>query len=93
MDVTRHDVAKLHHGLRETPYQANRLLAVLSKMFNLAGRWGLRPDDSNPAGGSKSSPSGSASACCSEAELGRLGDALTAHDGSPYVAGAIKLLG
>jgi hypothetical protein len=40
MDVTRHEVAKLHRGLRETPYQANRLLAVLSKMFNLAERWG-----------------------------------------------------
>jgi len=30
------------------PYQANRTLGVLSKMFNLAEIWGLRPDGSNP---------------------------------------------
>ena len=34
--------------MRETPYQANRTLGVLSKMFNLAELWGLRPDGSNP---------------------------------------------
>src|SRR6266581_1325756 len=35
-DVTRADVTKLHHANRAAPYQANRVLAVLSKMFNLA---------------------------------------------------------
>src|SRR5207302_6219408 len=47
-DVGRADVTKLHHVNRAAPYQANRALAVLSKMFNLAERWGLRPDGSNP---------------------------------------------
>lgn len=47
-DIERKDIAELHHGLRETPYQANRTLGVLSKMFNLAEVWGLRPDHSNP---------------------------------------------
>ena len=47
-DVTRADVAKLHHALSATPYEANRTLAALSKMFNLAEAWGLRPDGSNP---------------------------------------------
>jgi hypothetical protein len=47
-EVTRAEVAKLHHSQRAAPYQANRVLAVLSKMFNLAERWGLRPDGSNP---------------------------------------------
>lgn len=47
-DVKRSDVAKLHHDLRETPYQANRVVAALSKIFNLAEVWGLRPDGSNP---------------------------------------------
>ena len=27
---------------------ANRCLALLSKMFNLAERWGVRPDNTNP---------------------------------------------
>lgn len=46
--VARPDVAELHHALRIKPYQANRVLGVLSKMFNLAEIWGLRPDGSNP---------------------------------------------
>jgi integrase len=47
-DIERQDIAELHHGLNHIPYQANRTLGVLSKMFNLAEVWGLRPDGSNP---------------------------------------------
>ena len=47
-EIQRSDIAELHHSLRRTPYQANRTLGVLSKMFNLAEMWGLRPDGSNP---------------------------------------------
>ena len=47
-DIKRSDIAELHHALRETPYQANRTLGVLSKMFSLAEVWGWRPDGSNP---------------------------------------------
>lgn len=47
-DVTRADVAKLHTSLAKHPYQANRVLAVLSKLFNTAEAWGERPDGSNP---------------------------------------------
>jgi integrase len=48
-DVTRADLARLHHTLRATPSHANRALALCSKMFNLAEAWGLRPDGTNPA--------------------------------------------
>jgi integrase len=48
VDVTRADIAKLHHEMRDIPYQANRTLSVLSKMFNLAEVWGLRIDGTNP---------------------------------------------
>lgn len=47
-DVTRMDISDLHHTMKETPYQANRVLSVLSKLFNTAEIWGLRPDGSNP---------------------------------------------
>lgn len=47
-DITRPDVAELHHKYRDRPYQANRTLGVISKMFNLAELWGLRADGSNP---------------------------------------------
>ena len=47
-DVTRADVSRFHHEFRDTPYQSNRNLQIVSKMFNLAELWGLRPDGSNP---------------------------------------------
>ncbi len=47
-DIQRSDIAELHHAMRAAPYQANRTLSVLSKMFNLAELWGVRPDGSNP---------------------------------------------
>ena len=46
--VARKDITKLHHAMRDKPYQANRTLAVLSKMFTLAEVWGWRADGSNP---------------------------------------------
>ena len=47
-DVTRDDVVRLHTKIQDRPVQANRVLALLSKCFNLAEVWGLRPDASNP---------------------------------------------
>ncbi|MBU2606174.1 MAG: integrase arm-type DNA-binding domain-containing protein [Alphaproteobacteria bacterium] len=48
-DVTRADLAALHQSLNRTPYQANRVLATLSKMFTLAELWGIREEGKNPA--------------------------------------------
>ena len=48
-DIRRSDIAALHHGMRETPYQANRTLGALSKMFNLAELWGSGRADRTPA--------------------------------------------
>jgi integrase len=47
--VTRRDIETIHVALKEKPYQANRVLALLSKMFSLAVEWGWRPD--NPVKG------------------------------------------
>jgi len=47
--VTRRDIETLHHGMKKTPYRANRVLALLSKMFTLAMEWGWRGD--NPVKG------------------------------------------
>ena len=47
-DLSRADVGRFHHKHGDIPYQANRNLAALSKMMNLAELWGLRPDGSNP---------------------------------------------
>jgi integrase len=44
--VTRRDIEALHKSLQNKPYQANRALALLSKMFSLAISWDWR--ESNP---------------------------------------------
>lgn len=50
-EITFSDIDDLHHCITRDggPYAANRALAVLSKMFNLAIRWQWRTD--NPARG------------------------------------------
>ncbi len=42
------DVAGLHRAMQTTPVEANRTLAVTSKMLNLAERYGERAIGSNP---------------------------------------------
>ena len=51
--IKRHDVAELHNRIgANTPYEANRLLEVLRKMFNLAPGWGFVEETAaNPARG------------------------------------------
>jgi hypothetical protein len=82
-DVTRQDMARLHHGLRGTPDHANRLLAVLSKMFSLAEAWGERPDGSNPCRHVEKFPERKRERFLSPEELSRLGVALGTYPGSP----------
>src|SRR3981189_3446804 len=91
-DIIRADLTKLHHANRATPYQSNRLLAVLSKMFNLAEQWGWRPDGSNPCRHIERFTEHKRERMLSPAELGRLGDALGDYGASPYPVAAIKLL-
>ncbi|MEQ9811645.1 MAG: tyrosine-type recombinase/integrase [Azospirillaceae bacterium] len=74
--ITRADVAKFHHDLRHIPYQANRCLEVISKMFSLAELWGLRPDSSNPRKHIKKYPEEKRERFLSAAELRRVGEVL-----------------
>ena len=46
--VDRAQVTALHYRLRDTPYQANKVVTVLSKMFSLAEARGLVPPGTNP---------------------------------------------
>ena len=52
-DVKRADVSRLHHRIGDrAPYEANRVLALVSSIFRKAVEWGLLPDDArNPAAG------------------------------------------
>ena len=94
--IDRADVVRLHHQLREAPYQANRCIALLSKMFNLAERWGLRPDGSNPCHHVEKYKERARERYLSGEELARLGSVLVEaeQDNSelPQVILAIRLL-
>ena len=74
--ITRADVAKFHHDLRHIPYQANRCLEVVSKMFSLSEMWGLRPDGSNPRKHIRKYPEEKRERFLSAAELRRIGEVL-----------------
>jgi integrase len=47
--VTRTQIARLHGSLKKTPFQANRVLAVIGSMYAFAGRAGVVPEGVNPA--------------------------------------------
>ena len=47
--LTRLQVGRLHSSLAETPFQANRVLAVIGSMYAFAGREGIAPEGLNPA--------------------------------------------
>ncbi len=94
--ITRADIAALHHKLRETPYAANRCLALLSKIFNLAERWSLIPDGANPCKHVERFPERRRERFLSPAELSALGSTLQALRASeledPNVILAVRLL-
>ena len=94
-DITRTHVARLHHDMRAKPYLANRCLALLSKMFNLAEKWGLRPDGTNPTRHVEKYREKKIERFLSEAELARLGAVLAKAERSeehPSVVAAVRLL-
>ena len=97
-DVTRNDVAALHKKLADKPYQANRALALLSKMFGLAELWGYRSDGSNPCRHVKRYAETKRKRFLSTEELAALGDALRrAEQGelgaiTPSAIAALRLL-
>ena len=46
--VTHAHVAALHYRLRDIPYRANQVVAILNRMFGLAEVWGLRREGAHP---------------------------------------------
>jgi len=62
--------------MRYIPYDANRCMEIISKMFSLAEMWGLRPDGSNPRKHIKKYPEEKRERFLSAAELRRVGEVL-----------------
>jgi integrase len=103
--VTRQDVHKFHAGQSYRPRQANLILAVCSKAFNLAELWEMRSEGSNPCSKIQRYPERHRERFLSAEELGRLGATLrrAESEGLPWknggrtlyrrvITGAIELL-
>ncbi|MDF2234964.1 tyrosine-type recombinase/integrase [Albimonas sp. CAU 1670] len=75
-ELARPEIAAFHKRLAETPYEANRALALLSKMLNLAEIWDMRPDGSNPCRHVRKYAETQRKRFLSNVELARLGNAL-----------------
>ena len=72
------NISKLHRKLGGS--RGNRVIALLSKIFNLTEKWKLRPLNSNPCRHIERFPEQSRERYLSPAELGRLGKALAAAE-------------
>lgn len=90
-DVTHPDIDRLHRKItkRGAPYTANRTVALLSRLFNLAVRWGYRAD--NPVRGVERNPEHKRERYLTGEELARLTEALREH-GDQDAANAIRLM-
>jgi integrase len=88
--VSHADIDGFHHRLSaRAPTHANRSLAVLSRMFNLAIRWGWRTD--NPCHGVERNQENKRHRYLTGAELTRLSEALTGLR-DQNAANAVRLL-
>lgn len=88
--------AALHDGMRGTPYQANRTVDTIARMYSLAEAWGLVPPDRNPCRSVRRYRERPRERFLSAGEYRRLGAALDAAeaDGSVIASAiaAIRLL-
>lgn len=88
--VSREDVAALHREIAKThPYMANRVLALLSVLFNLAIEREMRPD--NPCVRVPKAPEEKRETFLCPAEFARLSNALAVHP-EKVSAAAIRFL-
>lgn len=84
--VTVADVARLHRNMRDHPYQANRILAVVGSLYSFAGKQRILPHGFNPARSIEKYPEKSREKFLSTEELIRLGEAIREGEtiGLPY---------
>ena len=94
-EVEREHIAELHYKLRDMPYQANRVLEIGNKLFNLAELWKLRTG-SNPCKFVRKYREKKRERFLTDEEFRRLGDVLTEMEAEKtvplYPAAALRLL-
>ncbi len=87
--VRRREIGRLHQNLKATPFRANRVLSLLSKMFSLAMQWDWRAD--NPCRGIQKFHEERRERWLKTDELRRLTDALD-RSTNQRAADAVRLL-
>jgi integrase len=74
--VTTTDLARLHVRMKDRPYQANRMIAVVGSLYTFAGKRKLVPAGFNPARGIDRYPEKGRERFLTGDELAKLGDAI-----------------
>jgi hypothetical protein len=74
--VTTQKIAQLHLKMRNSPYQANRVLTVVRSMYSFAGKRGLIPRLCNPARDLEKYRERARERFLNAEELARIGEAL-----------------
>ena len=74
--IGREEVAALQYRLHKTPIMANRVIGMLSRLFNMAEAWGVAPEGGNPCRFVKKYKERSCERFLSEEEFCRLGRVL-----------------
>jgi integrase len=87
--IGRRDIEALHLSLKTTPYAANRLLSLLSKMFNLGIQWKWTTE--NPARGVPRFQEGKRERWLTTEEIQRFREALDSY-ADQNAANALRLL-
>jgi integrase len=89
-EVTDEDMERLHTRMKARPVQANRMLAVASKAFSLAEKWGMRIAHTNPCSKVERFPERNRERVFSTAEIEALGRALAAAEAGELPAGGAR---
>jgi integrase len=84
--ISAAEIAQVHLSLRDRPYQANRLVAVIASMYGFAAHRGIVPRGLNPARGIERFRESARERFLGIEELNRLGETLRAAeaDGLPW---------
>jgi integrase len=90
--VTAAEISQLHLALRDRPYQANRLVAVIASMYGFAARHGIVARGANPALGIERFRESGRERYLGIEELNRLGETLrlAETEGLPWHSDADK---
>jgi integrase len=90
--ITTAEISQMHLSLRDRPYQANRLIAVIASMYGVAARHGIVPRGTNPVQGIERFRESARERYLGIEELSRFGETLrlAETEGLPWRSDAAK---